>query len=157
MSDQYDKKTFFSRSIEDNMHSLYSVALRFTRNSVDAEDLVAEAASRAWSSLDSLEDRGRFRPWMFRILHNCYISDYRKKSVRPTETAYDELSESDDGSEIAGLLIHQSDEFLNWWANPEREVFNKLLGNDLLAAIENLPESFRVVVVLIKSQFGRRI
>jgi RNA polymerase sigma-70 factor (ECF subfamily) len=149
MSDQDDKKAFFSRRIDDNMHSLYSVALRLTRNSADAEDLVAEAASRAWSSLDSLEDRDRFRPWMFRILHNCYISDYRKKSVRPAETAYDELSTASDDSEIASLLIHQSDEFLNWWANPEREVFNKLLGNDLLAAIESLPESFRVVVVLI--------
>ena len=149
MSDQDDKKTYFSRCIDDSMHSLYSVALRLTRNSADAEDLVAEAASRAWSALDSLEDRGRFRPWMFRILHNCYISDYRKKSVRPTETAYDELSTAGDDSEIASLLIQQSDEFLNWWANPEREVFNKLLGNDLLAAIENLPESFRVVVVLI--------
>jgi RNA polymerase sigma-70 factor (ECF subfamily) len=149
VSEQYDKKAFFSQSINDNMHSLYSVALRLTRNSADAEDLVAEAASRAWSSLDSLEDRGRFRPWMFRILHNCYISDYRKKSVRPAETAYDELSTASDDSEIAALLIHQTDEFLNWWANPEREVFNKLLGNDLLAAIENLPESFRVVVVLI--------
>jgi len=149
MLDQDDKKTFFSRCIDDNMHSLYSVALRLTRNIADAEDLVAESASRAWSSLDSLEDRGRFRPWIFRILHNCYISDYRKKSVRPAETAYDELSTAGDDSEIASLLLHQTDEFLNWWANPEREVFNKLLGNDLLAAIESLPESFRVVVVLI--------
>lgn len=149
MSEQNDKKAFFSQSLGDNMQSLYSVALRFTRNSADAEDLVAEAASRAWSALDSLDDPNRFRPWIFRILHNCYISDYRKKSVRPAETAFDEQATADDDSEIACLLVQQPDEFLHWWANPEREVFNKLLGDDLHAAIENLPESFRVVVVLI--------
>lgn len=149
MPEQNDKKKFFSRCIDENMDSLYSVALRLTRNSADAEDLVAEAATKAWSSLDSLEDDSRFRPWIFRILHNCYFSDFRKKSVRPAEVAYDELPSTEDDSEIASLLIQQSDEFLSWWANPEREVINKLLGNDLTAAIERLPESFRAVVVLI--------
>ncbi len=149
MSEQDDKKAFFSRRVDEHMHSLYSVAMRLTRNSADAEDLVAEAASRAWTSLDSLEDRERFRPWIFRILHNCYISDYRKKSVRPVEAVYDELASASDDSEIAGLLIQQPDDFLNWWANPEQEVINQLLGKDLHAAIDCLPEPFRVVVVLI--------
>ncbi len=149
MSEQDDKKAFFSRRVDEHMHSLYSVAMRLTRNSADAEDLVAEAASRAWTSLDSLEDRERFRPWIFRILHNCYISDYRKKSVRPVEAVYDELASASDDSEIAVLLIQQPDDFLNWWANPEQEVINQLLGKDLHAAIDCLPEPFRVVVVLI--------
>lgn len=149
MPEKIDKKAVFSRRVHENMDSLYSVALRLTRNPADAEDLVAESATRAWSSIDSLEDWARFRPWIFRILHNCYISDYRKKSVRPTEFAYDELSTANDDSEVASLLIRQPDEFLNWWANPEREVVNKLLGEDLVSAIEDLPESFRITVVLI--------
>ena len=149
MSEPQDKKAFFSRHVNDNMNSLYSVALRLTRNNADAEDLVAETATKAWGAIDSLEDPERFRPWIFRILHNCYISDYRKKTVRPTEAVYDELATASDDSEIAGLLIQQPDEFLNWWANPEQEVINQLLGKDLQAAIESLPEPFRVVVVLI--------
>ena len=152
VTEQDDNKAFFSRNIHDYMASLYSVARRLTRNSADAEDLIAEAVTKAWSSFDSLEDRSRFRPWIFRILHNCYISDYRKKSVRPAETAYDELSTVGDDSEIACLLTKQPDEFLAWWANPEREVVNQMLGKDLMAAIESLPESFRVVVVLINAE-----
>jgi len=148
MTERDDNKAFFSRCMNEQMTSLFSVALRLTRNDANAEDLVAETATRAWSALDSLEDRERFRPWIFRILHNCYISDYRKQAVRPSETAYDELADADD-SEIACLLIEQPDEFLNWWADPEREVTNKLLGEDLQSAIEELPEAFRVVVVLI--------
>ena len=149
MTDRNESKAYFSHALDEQMPSLYSVAMRLTRNTSDAEDLVAETATKAWCALDSLEDRARFRPWIFRILHNCYISDYRKKTVRPTEAAYDELATASDDSEIAGLLIQQPDEFLNWWANPEQEVINQLLGKDLQAAIESLPEPFRVVVVLI--------
>jgi len=131
------------------MDSLYALALRLTRNTADAEDLVAESATRAWSAITTLEHRSRFRPWMFRILHNSFISDYRKKSVRPVETSYNESSSNDGKDEIASLLINQPDEFLNWWANPEREFANNLLGTDIMAAIESLPDSFRITVLLI--------
>ncbi len=145
-----DLKNWFSHCIEENMDSLYALGLRLTRNSADAEDLVAEAVTRAWSAIRTLDDQNRFRPWLFRILHNCFISDYRKKSVRPIETSYNENPVADDDkSEIATLLINQSNEFLNWWANPEREFANNLLGEDIMAAIEDLPESFRITVQLV--------
>lgn len=144
-----DTKAYFSHNIEANMGSLYTLARRLTRNTADAEDLVAESVAKAWSAIDKLDDRSRFRPWIFRILHNCFISDYRKKSVRPAETAYEEHSTGDENEEIANLLIQQPDEFLHWWANPEREFVNTILGEDIMAAIECLPESFRITVLLI--------
>lgn len=131
------------------MHSLYTVANRLTRNSTDAEDLVAEAVTKAWTALATLEDENRFRPWIFRILHNCFISDYRKKSVRPMESSYDENSTDEDDNELVALLIKQPDEFLCWWGNPEREFVNKLLGENIMAAIEDLPEAFRETVLLV--------
>lgn len=145
-----DLKDDFSKCIKENMDSLYALALRLTRNAADAEDLVAESVAKAWAAIATLDDRNRFRPWMFRILHNGFISDYRKKSVRPVETTYDELSSEDDNSEhVASLLIQQPNEFLNWWANPELEFTNNLLGEDIMKAIESLPEMFRVTVLLI--------
>ena len=131
------------------MQSLYAVALRLTRNSADAEDLVADSVTKAWSVIDTLKDQDRFRPWIFRIMHNSFISDYRKKSVRPLETSYDELADSEDKEQIANLLMRQPNEFLNWWANPEHEFTNNLLGEDLMVAIESLPETFRAAVLLI--------
>jgi len=142
-------KQWFSQCIEENMDSLYALGCRLTRNNADAEDLVAESVTRAWSAITSLEDKSRFRPWLFRILHNCFISDYRKKSVRPLETTYNENPADEDREEIATLLCHQPNEFLNWWANPEREFANNLLAKDIMAAIESLPESFRITVQLI--------
>ena len=142
-------KAWFSRNIEQNMDSLYALALRLTQNRADAEDLVAESVTKAWAAITSLDDRDRFKPWLFRILHNCFISDYRKKSVRPKETVYDEAPATDDQQEIAALLMEQPNEFLNWWANPEKEFINNLLREDLVMAIEQLPEVFRTTVILI--------
>jgi RNA polymerase sigma-70 factor (ECF subfamily) len=149
INDLQEIKAFFTEGIERNMDSLYSLARRLTRNSADAEDLVAESVAKAWTAIKSLDDHTRFRPWIFRILHNCFVSDYRKKSVRPAESTYDENTNCDEDMEIASLLIKQPDEFLNWWANPEREIVNTMLGEDIIAAIESLPESFRLTVVLI--------
>lgn len=146
------RKDRFSRCVEENSDSLYALALRLTRNGTDAEDLVAESVAKAWTAFDTLEDERRFRPWMFRILHNCFISEYRKKSARPTEISYHDATGSEpeaDQHEVLSLLIEQPDDFLLWWANPEREFANKLLGEDIIKAIESLPEAFRTTVLLI--------
>ena len=50
MTDHEDLKTFFSRGIEENMDALYGTALRLAKSGADAEDLVAESVSRAWSA-----------------------------------------------------------------------------------------------------------
>lgn len=142
-------KAWFSRNVEECMDSLYGLAMRLTRNAADAEDLLADAVTKAWSAIASLDDRSRFRPWIFRILHNCFISDYRKKAVRPTEFAYEDFYEDDGEDDVSSLLIKQSDEFLYWWGNPEREFANRLLGEQIMAAIEMLPEAFRITVVLV--------
>jgi len=140
-------KAFFGTGVEVNIDALYSVALRLTRREADAEDLVAESVAKAWSAIGTLDDRERFRPWLFRILHNTFISDYRKHAVRPDEASYSDGDCEDD--ELATLLNEQSDDFLVWWANPEREFFNNLLGESLLAALDKLPEAYRTVVVLV--------
>lgn len=130
------------------MESLYGLALRLTRNPADAEDLVAESVAKAWSALPTLAERDRFRPWALRIVHNTFISDYRKKAVRPDESHFAEHGEQEDDS-VATLLVEQSDDFLYWWANPERGFANRLLGEDIVAALEDLPEVFRTTVILI--------
>jgi RNA polymerase sigma-70 factor (ECF subfamily) len=125
------------------------VAFRLTKDRTEAEDLVAESVAKAWSSIGSLEDRQRFRPWLFRILHNRFISDYRRKSVRPRESTYDELPIAEGECEISELLIRQPNEFMHWWASPEKEFVNRLLGEDIRSAIESLPVAFRVTILLV--------
>ena len=76
MRDTGDKKAFFRSQINDNMGSLFSVAMYLTRNSADAEDLVAATTTKAWAAIGSLADEDSFQPWIFRILYSCYISDF---------------------------------------------------------------------------------
>jgi RNA polymerase sigma-70 factor (ECF subfamily) len=145
MTEDDDLKTFFSLGIEENMDALYGTALRLASTGADAEDLVAECVSKAWSAIETLQDRRRFRPWVFRILHNCFVSRYRRQVVRPSESAFDE----DDDAGLAALLNDQSDEFLVWWANPERQFFNDMLGSAIMAAINALPDAFRMTIILV--------
>ena len=148
MTDQQDIKQWFSQMVKVEMDALYGVALRLTGNSANAEDLVAETVIKAWSCIDRLEDRSKWRSWVFRILRNEFISNYRKQSIRPVETSYDEQPGGEADS-ITSLLMEQPDEFLNWWACPEREYINGLLGDQIRVAISQLPDVFRMTIILI--------
>ncbi|MES9971917.1 MAG: sigma-70 family RNA polymerase sigma factor [Candidatus Thiodiazotropha sp.] len=142
-------KAWFSEAVDDCMASLYGMALRLTNNRADAEDLVAEAVTKAWKSLHLLQQRERFRPWIYAIQRNLYISQYRKKRVRPDTSSYDTLYEGCNDGEIAALLIEQPDEFLSWWANPEEAFVNGLLGDEIVKALDAIPEAYRETVIMV--------
>jgi len=125
---------------------LYGAALRLAKNEADAQDLVADAVGNAWTRLDQLQDRQAFRGWVFRILHNCFVSRCRAARARPSEESYD-----DDAGFSLFERLHQP--FLLWWgSNPEQEFLDKLLSEDLARAVDALPEAFRAVVVLADLQ-----
>lgn len=139
-------RAWFERSLIGLLPDLLSTALRLTRNPADAEDLVAEAAAKAWLHLRSLRDREHFRGWIFRILTNLYLSMRRATGSRPPEEPLNE--ESDEFSLFERL--HQP--FLLWWSTPEQEFLDKLDRESLVRAIEALPEVHRVVVTLVDIQ-----
>jgi RNA polymerase sigma-70 factor, ECF subfamily len=133
----------FRQHLEGTLDGLYGTALRLTRNPADAEDLVADAAQRAWVGFSGLLDRQCFAKWIHRILVNAFISDCRHNRA---EQAWRELAdEGDDGFSLFEK-VHQP--FLLWWGDPERELLNRLLREDLERALNNLPDKYRTVVVL---------
>jgi RNA polymerase sigma-70 factor (ECF subfamily) len=141
-----DHATWFGIEVERLFPDLYGAALRLAKNEADAQDLVADAVGNAWTNVDALQDRESFRGWVFRILHNCFVSRCRAARVRPSEESYDD----GDGFSLFERL-HQP--FLLWWgANPEQEFLDKLLSEDLARAVDALPEAFRAVVVLADLQ-----
>ncbi|MGQ0639761.1 MAG: sigma-70 family RNA polymerase sigma factor [Gemmatimonadaceae bacterium] len=133
---------WFERSILDVLPDLIGAARRLTRNSADAEDLVADAVAKAWLGLASLKDRSRFRGWIFRILTNEFLAQRRSRAARPDPEAL-----PDETGEFSIFeQLHQP--FLLWWSNPEKEFLDKLLREDLVRAIERVPEPFRMAVIL---------
>lgn len=135
-------REWFEQSVVELLPDLHATALRFTRNDADAEDLVADAVTKAWEHLPALSDRERFRGWIFRILTNTWISECRARRSHPVQ---EPLSEQADYFSIFERL-HQP--FLLWWGHPEREFLNGLLRADLARAVDALPDEFRAVVVL---------
>jgi RNA polymerase sigma-70 factor (ECF subfamily) len=138
----------FETQVLGLLGALQGVARRLTRNDADAEDLVAETVARAWRALDTLESEAAFRAWIFRILHNTYVSELRRAGARPRTEPLAEADE--DGDEQAGFSLFEQmhQPFLLWFGNPEQEFLDKLLREDLERALASLPEHHRVVVIL---------
>lgn len=145
MSDE-TARAYFEREIAELLGSLYGAALRLCKNRADAEDLVAETATKAWSGFAELKDRACFRAWIFRILTNTFLSECRRRRATPEEPAEPPESGEQEASFSIFERLHQP--FLLWWGNPEQEFLNKLLRRDLENAVDALPAAFRVVVVL---------
>lgn len=146
MDQRVDARALFAEQVLGQLDGLYGLALRLTKNCDDAEDLVAEAVAKGWENLDSLHDPRCLRSWLFRILANTFVSDYRRRAARPR---YELLPDEEDDEAGFSLFeqIHQP--FLLWWSNPEQELLNKLLREDIERALDGLGDSQREVVVLV--------
>lgn len=147
MASQTDQDRFFEKQVMDLLDQLFGAALRMAKNRDDAEDLVADTVEKAWAGRDSLKDANRLRPWIFRILTHCFISNCRKKAVRPKTVAFPEDSPGDDERSFS-LFEELHQPILFWGRNPEREFLNKLLREDLEQAVDTLPEDFRITIIL---------
>ncbi len=125
-----------------HLDALYRTALRLTRNPQDAEDLVQDTYLRALRALDQFQEGTNLRAWLFKILTNGFINQYRRRVRSPR-------SESIDGVEDFYLYQHLIDSGLQPAASePEREVLERLVDEDIIRALEELPVPFRQVVLL---------
>jgi len=144
------RRRFFECEVERLLDRLYGTAVRLTRSETEAEDLVAEALTKAWARLDDLQDLQAFEKWVFTILANTFVSDRRRARARPREWIID--AESDADAEHFSLFDQVHQPFLLWWGNPEQKLLDKLLREDIERAFQELPEAFRVVVTLVEVQ-----
>jgi RNA polymerase sigma-70 factor (ECF subfamily) len=136
---QMEKRKSFEREAMPHTDALYRTALRMTKNDNDAEDLVQETMVKAYRFWDKFEQGSNCRAWLFKIMTNIFINDYRSKSRTPQSVDVDDI----DDNYLYSQLVTQSDE-----DNPERKLFAKIFDEDVRKAIEELPDDFRLVVVL---------
>jgi RNA polymerase sigma-70 factor, ECF subfamily len=147
---EHERNDWFCDQVRRHLPELYATARRLTGEEADAEDLVAEAAARAWMHLESLQQPEAFRGWIMRILTNAFISLKRKRDARPPREPFEEESYAAEPS--FSLFEHLHQPFLLWWSNPEQAFLRRLLREDLERAVDALPEEFRVVVLLCDVQ-----
>ena len=136
---ELNKRKAFEAEALPHMDALLRTALRMAKNQNDAEDLVQEAFVKAYRFWDKFESGSNCRAWLFRIMTNIFINDYRSKSRSPMSVNVDEI----DDSFLYGQLAANAPV-----DNPERQMFAKIFDDDVKKAIEELPDDFRLVVVL---------
>jgi len=146
MAQAQPHRDIFVSHVEGSMDRLYGTALRLTRNASDAEDLVSETVAKAWSCLETLQDPDRCLPWMLRIMTNLFISEKRTVRSRTVHETYVEEPGDEDTPFSLFDRLHQP--FLLWWGNPEQEFLDQVTKNDIERAVMDLPENFRIVVLL---------
>jgi RNA polymerase sigma-70 factor (ECF subfamily) len=137
MTGEEIKKKFESMIIP-HMDALFGTAQRMTRNQRDAEDLLQETFLKAYRSIHQFEEGTNFRAWLFKILVNTYISQYRKKSKEPKQMSYDNLEEFYLFQQMEKTGSHQQ----------KTELLDELFDDDVSNALEELPDPFRVVIQL---------
>jgi RNA polymerase sigma-70 factor (ECF subfamily) len=138
MADQAD----FSKVAMEYMGSLYSAALRMTRNPADAEDLVQETYLKAYRAFGSFKAGTNLKAWLYRILTNTFINSYRARKRRPEQTDIDDVEDLYLYRRLGGL------EAVTAGRSAEEEVLEHFTEADVKNAVEALPEQFRMAVLL---------
>ncbi|MEM6533763.1 MAG: sigma-70 family RNA polymerase sigma factor [Myxococcota bacterium] len=130
----------FGELIEQHMDGMYRVALRYTRQPAAAEDLVHDTVVRALRFRDRFEMGTNFKAWIYTILTHTFIHRYRRQKRER------EILDGATRDDVARNL--RSDEARRMCEAPERSYFKDLLSDDVVHALDDLPEDFRKVVVL---------
>ena len=133
----------FAEQAMEHMDSLYAGALRMTRNPADAEDLVQETYLKAYRGYGGFEDGTNLKAWLFRILTNTYINRYRQQQRRP-----DESTDVDDVEDFYLYRRLGGVEQSKLSQSAEDQLFDLFPDDEVKKALESLPETFRMAVLL---------
>ena len=122
------------------MDKLYGTALRLTRDRLDAEDLVQSTYLKAWKYFHLYKPGTNFQSWIFKILTNNFINDYRSKKRKPYQEDFETIR-----AVVPDEQFERTDGFFN---RGEIENYGQFFDDHLTAALDKLSEDFRIVVLL---------
>lgn len=140
MSDKTIKNRdeLFENELLPHVNALNTFAFHLTYNEEDARDLVQDTFLKAYKSIDSYTEGTNSKAWLFKILKNAYINEYRKKSKRPTEVDFEDF-----------LSYLEKDDLTNAGAKDLRlDMYQNLVGDEVTIAINSLPVDFKTVILL---------
>ena len=124
------------------MSALYAAALRMTRNPSDAEDLVQETYLRAYRGFGGFREGTNLKAWLYRILTNTFINQYRAKKRRPDQVDLDDVEDFYIFRRLGGLEAADAER------TAETEALEAMPDDEVKQALESIPEQFRMAVIL---------
>jgi RNA polymerase sigma-70 factor (ECF subfamily) len=132
--------TEFERDALVHLPTLLAVASRLTRNGTEAEDLVQDTLLKALKARDHFAQGSNMRAWLLRILTNTFINRYRRGGLERS------VLDGPDADPLADGWIGAST--MEAMRDPESRALRSLLEREILGALDELPEEFRLAVVL---------
>src|SRR5688500_18165138 len=95
-----EKASIFNNEFMPHINSMYNFGYRLTLDSDDSKDLVQDTYLKAYRFIDSFQQGTNAKAWLFRILKNSFINDYRKKSKEPSKVDYQEVESYYNSEEV---------------------------------------------------------
>ena len=136
--DKSEADEVFERELMPHVNALSAFAYRLAQDAADAADLVQATYMKAYRFINSYERGSNAKAWLFRILKNVFINEYRKRKNTPNTVDYSEviLLEENEAADVPVYL------------DLRHELFAHLLGDEVTQAINGLPVNFRLVLLL---------
>lgn len=128
----------FEKEFLPHLEALHSFAFHLCYNEEDADDLVQETFLKAFRFIDKFEEGTNAKAWLFKILKNAYINQYRKESKRPTRVDYEDVA----------VYNEEEEGQVSSYYDLREDVFEKMIGDEVSTALNLLPEEFRTVILL---------
>lgn len=126
------RRTQFETEALRHLDALHGFALKLARSRDDAEDLVSDALLRAFERWHQYQLGTNIRAWLFTILYHVFVSRTRRVDAREVHAPDDDWSMSN----VVGE------------ADPESRFYDSFLDEEVVRAIDDLPEEYRMAVVL---------
>ena len=138
-----EKDRRFQAELMPVIDPLYNFAYRLTLDEDDANDLVQETYLKAYRFFEYFEPGTNAKAWLFRILKNSFINDFRKKSKQPAKVDY---------SEIEGYYnpedVESEGDVSGGSSDMRQQSVRDLIGDEVASALNSLPVDFRTVIIL---------
>ena len=131
-----EKDKIFNEELIHQADALYNFAYSLVFEEARAQDLVQEAYLKAYRFIHSFEPGSNAKAWLFQILKNAFINEYRKKSRQPQKVDFEDYNDKNQ-------LEKQSVSI-----DIEQDVYTHMIGDEITTALNSLPVDFRVAIIL---------
>ncbi len=133
-----NKEQLFENELLPHADALYNFAYHLTYNEADANDLVQETFMKAFRFINSFDSGTNAKAWLFKILKNGFINEYRKKKKEPNKVDYEDVIAYQDTDEDNGGVVFDLRE----------DIFDGMMGDEITVALNRLPIDFKTVILL---------
>jgi len=140
-----EKETYFNSKFFPYLSTLYNYAFYLTKDEEDANDLVQDTFVKAFRFMENFQEGTNEKAWLFKIMKNGFINDYRKKTNKPIHYSFDNVIETNDNDNSEEYVPQGN---IDYEINDPVDNFRGLMGDEITFALEKLPSDYRQIIIL---------